>query len=380
MLSRISSSFSMSTRSLTTGSPLLQKGLSSLKSFNPWAILCAVVITTLTLSLLNRHVRRFCTRSLNSTAEKISQLACRIGTYKNKKLEVKDPVVKRDAEIIILEEKPPEVSSLPPTRQPEPKIEPKTPGSRETRLYINNEEAMTSLEKQTERARQKIHTEPTHTTLYEDVFSSSSHHTISKKIDLENHQINNLDIGIASTVGMRKASRSFNKKPVSMMEDRASVFKVESEKCPGVALVVFDGHAGTGAAEFANENIKEYLKNNLDRCITKEVELFELMNGLKETIRQIDREYTSKPEEDNADDGTTCTLIFVPDENYFKLKDCKQPFLVANTGDSRAVIINENGPVRLTADADPADEDFAKSIRARGVKNIYITVECILSK
>jgi serine/threonine protein phosphatase PrpC len=327
-------------RNLETGGKLVQRGLSSIKNINPFYVICTLVLTGLVLSLADRRVRRYCYNTFHNTWNHVAR---RINQTNS--INPTPPPVNTQPSVLATPSKQVQQTDLKPLG----------------RLYTSEAEALASLEKNTLYAQEKLGKEPSSFTVI-TLFDHDGH--VQHKTDFD---LGNLDIGIAYSTGRRKAPKS--KEPKDPMEDRFATFLVESSKCPGKALAVFDGHSGSGAAEFACTHIKEILEKKLELYISGDrVELHHLENALKETIREIDLQYTSQPN-DSSDDGTTCTLVFIPNpEAKFQLKDLKRPFLVANTGDSRAILM---GPQvkRLTADASLTDKVFFKHIEKKGWKD-----------
>ncbi|XP_059804016.1 protein phosphatase 1K, mitochondrial-like [Hypanus sabinus] len=157
-------------------------------------------------------------------------------------------------------------------------------------------------------------------------------------VNLRSNKFANL--GYASQIGKRRDN-----------EDRFSI----AELSDGLFCVaVFDGHGGTDAAEFCSRYIGQYIQHNLQSEVNLE-------NVLLKSFLQIDRDFT-----DNTCDsgeatlftsGTTATVALLKEESLL---------MVANVGDSPAILCREGKAEQLTEDHTPRRQDERKRIKECG--------------
>lgn len=137
------------------------------------------------------------------------------------------------------------------------------------------------------------------------------------------------------------------------MEDAHTIAPCLSEKFPDVGLFgVFDGHAGDRAAKFLAAELHKRVAALEDPTNEKQ---------LSECVQKLDADFLTDTEA--REDGSTCTFCVV-----YPAKDKKSFHVLAcNVGDSRSIVIRENGQcVGLTHDHKPEDEDEDARIRAAG--------------
>ncbi|CAM6045758.1 unnamed protein product, partial [Sphagnum compactum] len=112
---------------------------------------------------------------------------------------------------------------------------------------------------------------------------------------------------------------------------------------------VFDGHGGSRAAEYVKKNLFEnLLKHHKFVSDTKE--------AIAESYQQTDQDYLRTESSQNRDAGSTAsTAVLVGDR-----------LLVANVGDSRAVICRGGEAFALSSDHKPNRADERQRIEDAG--------------
>jgi len=136
------------------------------------------------------------------------------------------------------------------------------------------------------------------------------------------------------------------------MEDRALVIPRVLKSNPASTLYgVFDGHHGSSASQFCVDHLGRHITANLARSKT-------VADALIHSFRDLDTEYCSR--EDHISGSTACVVV-VDSQNV----------TVANTGDSRAVLISEPEPndiraVSLSTDHKPDRLDERERIAKAG--------------
>jgi len=112
---------------------------------------------------------------------------------------------------------------------------------------------------------------------------------------------------------------------------------------------VFDGHGGSRAAEFVQKN----LFNNL---LTHPKFSSDTRAAIEETYKQTDQEYLKAENNQHRDAGSTASTAVLVGERL----------LVANVGDSRAVICRNGKAVALSDDHKPNRTDERQRIEDAG--------------
>jgi protein phosphatase 1L len=112
---------------------------------------------------------------------------------------------------------------------------------------------------------------------------------------------------------------------------------------------VFDGHGGSRAAEFVKQN----LFNNL---LTHPKFSSDTRAAIEETYKQTDQEYLRAENNQHRDAGSTASTAVLVGERL----------LVANVGDSRAVICRNGKAVALSDDHKPNRTDERQRIEDAG--------------
>lgn len=136
------------------------------------------------------------------------------------------------------------------------------------------------------------------------------------------------------------------------MEDRALVVpKIMNNATNSSLFCVFDGHHGSSASQFCADHMGKLVSNHLSKTKT-------VSDGLKSAFRELDAQYCQKEEHIS---GSTACAVLIHDNNI----------VVANTGDSRAVLISEPEPndiraIALSTDHKPDRLDERERIAKAG--------------
>jgi serine/threonine protein phosphatase PrpC len=107
---------------------------------------------------------------------------------------------------------------------------------------------------------------------------------------------------------------------------------------------IFDGHRGSGAAEYAASHLVDMLYEN---CASLPIE-----KALKNTFNELSSEIIDK----KIESGTTALVTLV----------CGGDLYIGNCGDARAVLCRDGNAVRLSVDHKPDDPLERKRIRELG--------------
>eukprot|EP01122_Echinamoeba_exundans_P010540 TRINITY_DN3969_c0_g3_i1.p1 TRINITY_DN3969_c0_g3~~TRINITY_DN3969_c0_g3_i1.p1 ORF type:complete len:437 (+),score=107.28 TRINITY_DN3969_c0_g3_i1:125-1312(+) len=133
------------------------------------------------------------------------------------------------------------------------------------------------------------------------------------------------------------------------MEDAESIH-LSLKNHPNIALFgVFDGHNGSAASQWLHQNLHQYI-DKLDDPFSPE--------QLKKAMLQADADFLAT---DNKHNGSTCVFALVDHSGPKPWK-----LLVANIGDSRALISRNGNTVALTKDHKPTNDEELSRIRAAG--------------
>jgi protein phosphatase 1L len=112
---------------------------------------------------------------------------------------------------------------------------------------------------------------------------------------------------------------------------------------------VFDGHGGSGCAEFVKWAVCETLKGKLEKYNSERFSDAGILSALKMTPVHLDKNYAGIA-------GTTFTMAV----------EIQGRIYADNTGDSRIILQNGEGEtVQLTEDAKPLSERYSKGILRR---------------
>uniref|UniRef100_H3AB05 protein-serine/threonine phosphatase n=1 Tax=Latimeria chalumnae TaxID=7897 RepID=H3AB05_LATCH len=147
-------------------------------------------------------------------------------------------------------------------------------------------------------------------------------------------------IGYASETGRRKQN-----------EDHFSMAKVSDSL---FLFAIFDGHGGAATAEFCARNFGHFIQRNLQMDS-------DLESVLMKAFLQIDHTFLHNVfglgEDKALTSGTTATVVLLENETEL---------IVANVGDSPAVLCREGKAERLTEDHTPRRKDEKHRIQQCG--------------
>lgn len=171
-------------------------------------------------------------------------------------------------------------------------------------------------------------------------------------------------VGIAETQGKRP-----------QMEDTHVVdefdFSILNEKHHIKILAVFDGHSGGVAAKFASENLVGYLKHYLEQCKFSNLgEQGNIYNALTLALVNLGESCKESTLTLNSgilhahESGTAAVVACLVDGHKL---------FVANAGDSRALIIHDEGVIHATEDAAPDIIHHREGVEKRGGNITYKT-------
>ncbi len=140
-------------------------------------------------------------------------------------------------------------------------------------------------------------------------------------------------------------------------------FKMGDQEYEAQLTGVFDGHGDKAkCSSFAANNIGEVLTKRLEEFGEKGLSDKAVWNALKLAMVDLSRMYEGKG-------GSTANVVLRIGKDLW----------IANTGDSRAFVINDKGLVKQLSEDAKLDEDkFLKSIEKRGgevIKNRIVTVD-----
>ena len=126
------------------------------------------------------------------------------------------------------------------------------------------------------------------------------------------------------------------------MEDQGLAIENFNNEPNKILFGLFDGHGGGQVSKFLQENFSAYMKQLLpfSDYFDNFVKLFKLID---ERVREL-----NCPEE-----GSTATIVYIEKQNNKKYLYC------VNVGDSRCIIINKKGIMRLSKD-DRVDDPIEK--------------------
>jgi Leucine-rich repeat (LRR) protein/serine/threonine protein phosphatase PrpC len=139
------------------------------------------------------------------------------------------------------------------------------------------------------------------------------------------------------------ALSNLNWKQVDAKKAAAAAAKGKHSRDMGICAV-FDGHRGSGAAEYAASHLVDMLYEN---CATLPIE-----KALKNTFNELSAEIIDK----KIESGTTALVTVV----------CGSDLYIGNCGDARAVLCRDGNAVRLSVDHKPDDPLERKRIRELG--------------
>ncbi|WP_419832216.1 PP2C family serine/threonine-protein phosphatase [Endozoicomonas atrinae] len=128
---------------------------------------------------------------------------------------------------------------------------------------------------------------------------------------------------------------------------------------------IFDGHGGSGWSQYASQHIIRHLKRSLEKWNPDGLNDTGIWNALKWALVDLDNEGPLIPPGQPAEpfihelqkSGTTANIALRINGDLW----------VINLGDSRAILIDNNGQTRqISEDAEPDDPRYKHSIEKRG--------------
>lgn len=142
------------------------------------------------------------------------------------------------------------------------------------------------------------------------------------------------------------------------MEDRFAIVAEKNDKLDiNYSLYgVFDGHGGDQAAQFCVDHLPQILNKNKHINDSFEIALTETFESVDEAFLKISRTY-------HFECGTCANVVLTDGKN----------FTIANTGDSRSILVKKNGSVgALSKDHKPNRADEKERIQKAGGSVISI--------
>ena len=142
-----------------------------------------------------------------------------------------------------------------------------------------------------------------------------------------------------------------NKENRDYMEDRGRAIENLNDDPNKILFCIFDGHGGSEASIFLQENFHIYLKKYLP--------FKHIFEDITNTFRNLDDKLKTL---DIPDVGSTGTIVYIEKVNNKRLLYC------ANVGDSRCVLVNRKGIMRMSHDDRVEDKkEYERVIRQGGV-------------
>ena len=173
--------------------------------------------------------------------------------------------------------------------------------------------------------------------------------------DTKHGTLNNLTYGSSSICGLRKT-----------MED-VSIFNCNLTSKYGI-FGVFDGHSGSNAVNYISENIEQELKTNLKQ-MNSDNNNNDAKEAIIKTFEKLDQHLTTVNEQSG-----TCGVVALVERD----SNTNHPtsVLIANLGDSRAVLGEQSAFQNLSIDHAPSNPtERERIIKAGGtVENVAYTL------
>ncbi len=170
---------------------------------------------------------------------------------------------------------------------------------------------------------------------------------IGKPLEGRKETVNGREVGVASCEGYRRG-----------MEDAELTtsieFIIQGQSYKGELFGVFDGHSDKQASQYVKDHLVEYLTIALQKAVGHGETLTEehIFKALKTCCQELDQAYATT----NNRDGTTVTFALILEGKIW----------VANVGDSRTVLSNNQVAYQLTEDAEPQIDRYKKKIEKLG--------------
>ncbi len=175
--------------------------------------------------------------------------------------------------------------------------------------------------------------------------------TVSEKKKFSEYKIDSENPKALPAVGAANTKSKIRPKSEDAHLATTIRFKMGDQEYEAQLTGVFDGHGDKAiCSSFAAEKIGEVLTKRLEEFGEKGLSDKAVWNALKLAMVDLSRMYTGKR-------GSTANVVLRIEKDLW----------IANTGDSRALVINDEGRViQLSEDAKPDEDKFLKSIEKRG--------------
>ena len=145
------------------------------------------------------------------------------------------------------------------------------------------------------------------------------------------------------------------------MEDRGKAVENLNGDPDKIIFCIFDGHGGQQVSQFLQENFATYMKKMLPFKNHFE-EITKLFKDLDEKVKELNVPLV----------GSTATVVYIERKNGKRMLYC------ANVGDSRCVLVNKKGIMRLSKDDRTDDPIERKRIIKEGGTIVNGRVDGIL--
>jgi len=156
----------------------------------------------------------------------------------------------------------------------------------------------------------------------------------------------------------------------SNMEDRYALVNPPMSDVPMSRVCiagVFDGHAGPMCAEA----LSRFLPESLGYALSNAKEDFDQGTLVKDTFKSFDADFCNFAHDQQLDDGSTACVAIVQRDKDTGIPD---HIMIANTGDSRAVVVRKSGTVKqLSRDHSASVEDEQARVVDEGGYIQYVT-------
>lgn len=151
------------------------------------------------------------------------------------------------------------------------------------------------------------------------------------------------------------------------MEDKYNVVRVKETNLEYSFYGVFDGHGGVNCPNFTAQKLPDLVYDEFKKQgrTRKKLARAEIMSAIIKGFRNLDAQYVETATANSWNDGTTAVTCFIVNEKGGKGKKSESVLYVANTGDSRAVLVTKDGCQAMSDDHKPNREDEKRRIEER---------------
>jgi len=201
---------------------------------------------------------------------------------------------------------------------------------------------------------------------------SSNKYSIPPHFVIEAKRYQGSEAAVSSIRGKRKHMEDTFKAEGDLFNDGETSF-----------YAVFDGHAGSKAAAFAANRLHIDIKNELSplRCKSgfQKSDSSDISSAISTGFQNVDSQFLKNAREHGWPDGTTAVAALVlgrkatdREDNSTKPSSKSSAHLyVANTGDSRCILIRNGQAVPLSEDHKPNRVDERARIEASGGRVVH---------